>query len=368
MVTMTEENHSYEVDFTLNITPNFTLLSEKTPQVASLTAIVLLTLLFSVIVVVGLVGNCLTIALVLRNSKMRQCVTNVLIVNVAVSDVIIMSFGVPEIVMFFLNKGWLLQAVACKVNRFFLVVALYSSVISLVVICSERFCGILFPFKVYDVFIKRNLLPIVTLIWFISGLCGLPVLLFNTVIPTLNGYDTCQIVFPGTHSNRTFFIYKCLESILFYFLPLMTQVTMYSMISRRLFSSSKKLWDSESASKLKKWSLRETIKTRRSVVKMLVASVGLYFLSYSPIQFQFFYQTFTSENSKDIRSWEFFVFAMILTHINSAANPILYGIFSERYKVKYQSYLCRCGCNQHTKQLISTSTKSTRTEETEIKS
>lgn len=135
---MTEENHSYEVDFTLNITPNFTLLSEKTPQVASLTAIVLLTLLFSVIVVVGLVGNCLTIALVLRNSKMRQCVTNVLIVNVAVSDVIIMSFGVPEIVMFFLNKGWLLQAVACKVNRFFLVVALYSSVISLVVICSER--------------------------------------------------------------------------------------------------------------------------------------------------------------------------------------------------------------------------------------
>lgn len=104
----------------------------------SLPSIVVLSLLFFTIVIVGIVGNCLVVTVILTDVKMRQSVTNLLIINLALADLIIMLLGVPEIVMFMINRGWLLGDAACHVNRFIMVVALYSSVISLVVLCIER--------------------------------------------------------------------------------------------------------------------------------------------------------------------------------------------------------------------------------------
>ena len=83
-------------------------------------------------------GNALVVFVVLTDRKMRQSVTNLLILNLAVADLVIMLLGVPEIVQFMLDKGWLLGPVACKVNRFLLVVCLYVSVLSLVSVCVER--------------------------------------------------------------------------------------------------------------------------------------------------------------------------------------------------------------------------------------
>lgn len=103
-----------------------------------LTAIVGLSLLFFVIVLVGLVGNALVIFVILADRKMRQSVTNLLILNLAAADLVIMAFGVPEIVQFMMDRGWLLGLGLCRMDRFLLVVCLYCSVLSLVSVCIER--------------------------------------------------------------------------------------------------------------------------------------------------------------------------------------------------------------------------------------
>jgi thyrotropin-releasing hormone receptor len=69
---------------------------------------------------------------------MRQSVTNIFIMNLAIADLLIMLFGIPEIIQFMLNRGWILGHVLCKLNRYILVVSLYTSVISLVSVCVER--------------------------------------------------------------------------------------------------------------------------------------------------------------------------------------------------------------------------------------
>ena len=101
-------------------------------------ALVLLSLLFFVIALAGIVGNALVIFVVLTDRKMRQSVTNVLILNVAVADLVIMVLGVPEVVQFMLDDGWLLGPLPCRLDRFHMVVCLYSSVLSLVSVCIER--------------------------------------------------------------------------------------------------------------------------------------------------------------------------------------------------------------------------------------
>ena len=110
----------------------------SSPDPATTESIVLMSLMFLVIGCTGLFGNCLVIVVILVDRKMRNSVTNILIMNLAIADFLIMLFGIPEIVQFMLNTGWLIGKVTCKVNRYILVVSLYVSILSLVTVCIER--------------------------------------------------------------------------------------------------------------------------------------------------------------------------------------------------------------------------------------
>ncbi|XP_076443228.1 neuropeptide receptor 15-like [Babylonia areolata] len=313
----------------------------------SLVTIALLSLLFFVIVLVGIVGNALVVFVVLRDRKMRQSVTNLLILNLALADLVIMVLGVPEIVQFMLDQGWLLGALPCRVNRFVLVVCLYVSVLSLVSVCVERFIAIVFPIKAHVVCTRRKVFYVISAIWPASILCGLPTILFNRVatIPVFPGVrQQCIIVFPDPHL-RHFLIFKLLESALFYFVPLIVQVILYTVVIKRLFSSMDELHTrfqlrSGESSRAERGSDRavETIRARKGVVKMLVSSVIIYTISYSPHQVHLLYNTFSPTRLHD--SWTFFVFVMVMTHINSAANPVLYSIFSQNFRRNFKRFLC----------------------------
>ena len=108
------------------------------PSAASQPAIITLSILFSLIGFVGILGNTLVIYVVLTSKKMRRSVTNLFILNLALADLLIMLIGVPEIVQFILNRGWLLGEFFCKSNRYVLVCSLYVSIMSLLAVCVER--------------------------------------------------------------------------------------------------------------------------------------------------------------------------------------------------------------------------------------
>ncbi|KAL4228116.1 hypothetical protein ACF0H5_013551 [Mactra antiquata] len=100
--------------------------------------IVCFSTLFFAIGTVGILGNILVVYIVFSDAKMRLSMTNMLIVNLAVADLNILLFGVPEIVQFMLNRGWLLGYEMCKIQRSVLVCALYASVMTLLALCVER--------------------------------------------------------------------------------------------------------------------------------------------------------------------------------------------------------------------------------------
>jgi hypothetical protein len=97
--------------------------------------VIVLSLLFFVIGLLGISGNLLVIIAVVCNKKMRTSMTNLLITNLSVADLVIMGFGIPEVIQFMLNKGWQFDEITCKVNRFILVTALLVSVLNLVSFC-----------------------------------------------------------------------------------------------------------------------------------------------------------------------------------------------------------------------------------------
>jgi hypothetical protein len=84
----------------------------------------------------------------------------------------------------------------------------------------------------------------------------------------------------------------------------------------------------------------DAIKARKGVVKMLIATVVVYFLSYAPVQVPLFYNIASPTPFK--QNWSFVVLVMTLGYVNSAANPILYSIFSRNFRLKFAQVLCRC--------------------------
>lgn len=101
----------------------------------------ILTFLFILIAIIGILGNLLVIISVEFDARMRRSLTNQLIVRVASCDFIILLFNTPDIVQFVssTNGNWVLSEFACKFIRTTLVLAQYASVLYMCALTFERF-------------------------------------------------------------------------------------------------------------------------------------------------------------------------------------------------------------------------------------
>ncbi|CAG5135073.1 unnamed protein product, partial [Candidula unifasciata] len=267
---------------------------------------------------------------------------------------IIMLQGIPEIVQFMMNKGWVLSWLLCKTNRFVLVVALYASVMTLVSICVERYIGIVHPMRAHILCSRTRIAVTVSVIWPVAVVAGTPTLLFNEMQNSAGDVKVkfCHMHFP--HDPLTYFLmFKYTELAIFYVLPLMVQVLLYGQVSRQLFHGS---------SKLRRESASDALLARRGVVKMLMLSVLVYLLSYFPHHALLVYMTFWPEEFHT--TWTLNVLVSVLAYMNSAANPVLYGIFSQNFRLSFRSILCRSprqpalpSCQFYRKATFSTSGK-----------
>ncbi|GFN80665.1 neuropeptide receptor 15-like [Plakobranchus ocellatus] len=222
-----------------------------------------------------------------------------------------------------------------------------------------RFIAIVFPLKAHELCTRRKVIGAILIIWPVALGCGLPVALYNAEIPRgPRGSKLCAIQFPGDSKKNFFIAYKFTESVLFYFIPMLLQIILYSIIAKRLFASNAALNGRITAPQPAKFPLltsqrtqrkknpaSDTIRARQGVVKMLISSVLLYCLSYSPLQVRLIYKSFIAQTGDPptfLDSVEFFIFVMVVTHINSAANPVLYAIFSQNFRRNFHRSLCFC--------------------------
>lgn len=172
---------------------------------------------------------------------------------------------------------------------------------------------------------------------------GMPTLLFNIVMSsngtTTHGMKFCMLIFPRDH-KKVFIIFKYVEAFLFYFIPLIVQIVCYIIIGKHLFIGMNELHGQNvhrSPHNVDSKKCSDTILARRGVIKMLVVSVLLYFLSYSPHQVLLIYNTFSPAPFH--RKWSFLVGVTVLAYLNSAGNPIIYCVFSQKYRQKFKLIL-----------------------------
>ena len=294
------------------------------------------TLAYCLLLVVSLLGNTLIVMVVYRDKKMRTT-TNLLIVNMAVSDLLVPIFAMPRanVEILYGNLRWLIDGVLgealCKLTAFFQDISTAVSVQTLVAIAVDRFYAVWFPLKAAR--IKPRVKYVILLIWLISALIHAPYL-YGFKIGTFSGKTHC---FVGWSRSVTKIVFLLLI-IIIYVIPLMLIAILYSLIVKKLRRQT--LYGVRNL--VVHFSSRE--KRNRNVLKMSLAIVVVFFLSMSPFVVYLSVSLFSPEG-KSCPSKDFRFVTQYLVHANGIMNFFTYFTFNQSYRRGFVSILYRIFCS-----------------------
>ncbi|TWW74868.1 lysophosphatidic acid receptor 6-like [Takifugu flavidus] len=109
---------------------------------------------FSIVFIIGLIFNLLSIYIFACTLKMRNETTTYMI-NLIVSDSLFV-LSLPFRIHYFSNRNWLFGSVLCKVSVALFYTNMYGSILFLTCISIDRFLAIVHPFRSQRIRTKRN--------------------------------------------------------------------------------------------------------------------------------------------------------------------------------------------------------------------
>lgn len=282
-------------------------------------------ILYSIVCIVGLLGNTLVIYVVLRFSKM-QTVTNMYIVNLAIADECLL-IGIPFLVTTMSLRYWPFGKIMCKAYMTTTSINQFTSSIFLFVMSADRYIAVCHPIsspKMRTPFISK----VVSLTaWATSALFMIPIFLYaNTGEP--DDETSCNIYWPDNHGGQTTF--TLYSFILGFAIPLILILIFYFLVIRKLQTVGPK-----NKSKEKK-------RSHRKVTKLVLTVITVYVLCWLPYWVTQVALIFTPPKQCQSRlGITSFLLAGFLSYSNSAMNPILYAFLSDNFK---KSFLKACTC------------------------
>ncbi|KAF3696140.1 Neuropeptide FF receptor 2 [Channa argus] len=298
-----------------------------------------------------MVGNILVCLIVLENRRMRT-VTNLFILNLAISDLLVGIFCIPTTLVDNLITGWPFSNTVCKMSGFVQGVSVSASVFTLVAIAVERFRCIVYPLQPKPTVLVAKVA--IVLIWVLAVVIMCPAAVALTVEKVPFHFMVYNDDF-----NHTFPLYTCYENfpnpemrkiytaVLFahiYLVPLTVITLMYGSIGVKLCSSVVANREPQLANATVQVGGRRVgqpmiSQKKIKVIKMLILVALLFMLSWLPLWTLMMMTDYMGLDSDqmDLLTSYIFPFAHWLAFSNSSVNPIIYGYYNENFKRGFQA-------------------------------
>ncbi|XP_042871909.1 uncharacterized protein LOC122253157 [Penaeus japonicus] len=187
---------------------------------------------YVVIFLLGVVGNSLVIVTLLQNRKMRT-ITNVFLLNLAISDLLLGVFCMPVTLVGSLLRDFIFGAVMCRLIPYFQAVSISVSVWTLVAISLERYYAICQPLRSRGWQTLSHAYKIISIVWFLSLVAMAPIAALSKLLPIgSTNRHKCREMWPSLHLERGFTMFLGLGLLL---VPLMIMVAAYFSITVSLW-------------------------------------------------------------------------------------------------------------------------------------
>ncbi|CAB0036068.1 unnamed protein product [Trichogramma brassicae] len=303
----------------------------KLPTYIQLTSV----LICAIIIIVGFAGNIMVLIVVIRGKDMSNS-TNIFLVNLSIADLCVLLVCTPAILVE-VNTGpqiWVLGENMCRAMPFVEATVAHTSVLTILAISFERYYAICKPLRANYVCTKSRAALICLLTWIAAGLLTSPFLFmvnFEFDHDDDSASDREAIPICTTEARDTWsVVYISMTIVVFFFLPVIVLIVLYSAITHQLIHRSRIKYDSTAGANL------YYQQNRYQVIRMLCAVILAFFLCLLPFRLMMLWIVFSPlQKILDFGVERYFCllyFCRIMFYLNSALNPILYTIMSSKFK------------------------------------
>lgn len=287
--------------------------------------------LYSIVFIVGLFGNIFVIVTVFHYKHMRT-LTNVFLVNLAISDLLVVLFCIPITLGTYVYKDYVYGIGMCKLTSFLQGSAISVSSLSLLTISINRFIAIHRPLRAKIIFSKRRVYFVIVAIWCISFAVFVPLLVVNNIknigIPPFFSKRICNEHWDIPNGKE---LYNILVFISIFLIPLIAMVFAYTKISLVLWRNNDKPITQT----------RRVILQRRRTVKLLICVVVIFSVCWLPYNFTNIWLEFNITTASVVVSEQIYPLFQLLGISNSAINPICYCMMSSGFQKAFIRLCCR---------------------------
>ncbi|NXY14771.1 NPFF2 protein, partial [Atrichornis clamosus] len=287
-----------------------------------------------------MVGNGGVCFIILWSKHMRT-VTNLFILNLAISDLLVGLFCMPTTLLDNIIAGWPFGSLVCKMSGMVQGISVSASVFTLVAIAVDRFRCIVYPFK--QKLTTPTAVAIIAVIWILAVAIMCP----SAVLLQVQEERHFRVILGS--GNATLPVYWCREdwpdpgmrkiytTVLFaniYLAPLSLIVIMYARISMALSHTAM-----PGAGKRSQEQRHSVWKRKQKVIKMLIVVTLLFTLSWLPLWTLMLLSDYANLSDLQLQLINIYIypFAHWLAFFNSSINPIIYGFCNENFRRGFQT-------------------------------
>ncbi|XP_077517669.1 cholecystokinin receptor type A-like isoform X5 [Amblyomma americanum] len=328
-------------------------------------------LLYAIIFVCAVVGNSLVIITLVQRRRMRT-VTNVFLLNLAVSDLLLGVFCMPTTLVGSILRNFVLGGAMCKLIPYLQAVSVSVSAWTLVSISLERFFAIVRPLESRRWQTRSHAYKVIALVWLCSMVTMLPIAVLSQLVPLRGERKKCREVWPNVTSERVFNVYL---DVTLFLLPLVIMSFVYSCICATLCHGMKldNKTDEELMStavvheeyhtnpdmpqlfappdveaRLQKMprrpfifrgNYRKSRASKRRVIRMLSVLVLEFFVCWTPLYVLHTWTVFDAQAAYSRVPSGAFAAVHLLAYVSSCCNPITYCFMHDKYRQAFRNVL-----------------------------
>ncbi|XP_069696526.1 uncharacterized protein [Periplaneta americana] len=277
--------------------------------------------IYILLFIFGAIGNVAVLIVIICNSEMYT-VPNFYVLNLAVSDLILLTMNT---ILSYINaesESWQLGEVCCKMFGFFRHSSIGVSAYLISVMSIQRYQVISRPLQNR----RQSMTRIVTIatilgVWTICSLFAIPYAL------AMHVDDTCSVY----NSWKYFQKVVVFELVVFCILPLGVTACMYCLAARHLMRSTK----------IVSGETHNQGNSRRSTTRIVLGFTVVFVISFLPYHILSTY-TVRSKSDYPIEMYYIFTVSMYLLIFNSCFNPVALCFSSKCYRMYFKHYLLKC--------------------------
>lgn len=284
-------------------------------QTRHISAVITETAIFSLVMILSLLGNLLVCYAVYRNPRLRRPI-NYYIISLALTDILQASCSMPLSVAFLATGEWSFGAATCSFDAIMKISLAKASTFNMALMAMNRYCKIVKPTKYQTIFKPRCIVITALLAWSIPfTLAFLSVFGLHQETRPNSGFAMCVIVFDLSS-------YPVILALIYapYFVLVFCYWKIYKKVKMHNGNVS---WQSSNVADVK-------------ISKTLFATVIGYFSFFMPANIIFSVSKF-ADYSHFPRYLS--LLASLFIFMTSCINPFIYGYMNRAFKTEFKKWL-----------------------------